>query len=103
MRTTLEHLIVDYYRPSRERDFEHCLEYGLYVHGKTGSDALKEADNIVNTDYSIHFHTFIPADVVNILKWFSENIRPVRIIEGPVLAPNSDEFHFLIEVGAPRA
>lgn len=98
VRTTLEHLILDYYRPSRERDLEHCLDYGVFVHNKRGSEAIKEMDNIVNTDYSIHFHTFIPQDLVNIVTWFSENVRKVRVIEGPVMAPGADEFHMLLEV-----
>lgn len=98
VRTTLEHLILDYKRPSAERDFEHCLEYGLHVHHKTGLDAVAEADNIINTNYSIHYHTFIPVDIVNLIHWISANIRPLRIVEGPVMAPGSDEFHFLIEI-----
>ncbi len=97
VRTTLEHLILDYKRPSDERDFEHCLEYGLFVHDKHGLDALYEADNIVNTAYSIHYHTFIPTDVKNIINWISANVRPLEIVEGPCMAPGDHEFHFLLK------
>lgn len=98
VRTTLEHIIVDYYRPSAERDFEHCLDYGVHVHNKKGSDGMKEADNIVNTNYSIHYHVFIPTDIVNLVHWFDANVRPLKIIEGPVMSPGSDEFHLLLQV-----
>ena len=98
VRTTLEHIILDYRRPSSERDFEHCLEYSLHVHNEHGDTAIAGADNIITTDYSIHYHTFIPEDVVNLLTWFSENIRPLRILEGPVQSPGSDEFHLMLQV-----
>ena len=32
VRTTLEHMVLDYRRPSNERDFEHCLDYAIHVH-----------------------------------------------------------------------
>jgi len=98
VRTTLPHIILDYRRPSKERDYEHYLDQAIHVHYKTGDDALKKADFFVETDYSIHFHVFLPTDMVNMLNWFSENIRPLKIAEGPTLAPGSDEFHFLLEV-----
>lgn len=99
VRTTLEHLILDYQKPSSERDYEHYLEFALHVHDKSGLDAIKDADNLIERDYSIHFHVFIPEDIVNLVNWFSENIQPLKILEGPVMAPGSDEFHFMLEVG----
>ena len=99
VRTTLGHIILDYRRPSAERDFEHYLDYAIHVHDQRDSAALVEADRLVATDYSIHFHVFIPTDVINLLNWFSENVRPLRILEGPCMTPGSDEFHFMLEVG----
>ncbi len=96
VRTTLEHLILDYKRPSVERDFEHCLDYALHVHNQHGLEALKGADTIVETDYSIHFHTFIPQDIYNLVTWFSQNVRRLTISEGPVMTPTSDEFHLML-------
>lgn len=96
VRTTLEHLILDYKRPSTERDYEHYLEYALHVHNIKGSDSLVEADRLIETDYSIHFHVFIPSDVIDVLEWIAENVAPLEILEGPCMAPGSDEFHFLI-------
>ncbi len=97
MRTTLEHLILDYQQPSKKRDFEHFLDYAIHVHEKTGKAAIEEAQKLFDEDYSIHFHVFVPTDVKNLLQWISENVCPLKVIEGPCMAPKSDEFHFLIE------
>jgi len=97
MRTTLEHLILDYEQPSLNRDFEHFLDYAIHVHGKEGQEAIDDARKLVAEDYSIHFHVFIPTDIVNLLEWVSENVSPLEIIEGPSMSPGSDEFHFLIK------
>ncbi len=98
VRTTLEHIILDYKRPSAERDFEHCLDYAKFVHGKSGNEALIFADHIIKTNYSIHYHVFIPEDTVKLVEWFSTNVRHLSIIEGPVMTPKSDEFHLLLQL-----
>lgn len=99
VRTNLEHIILDYQEPSAERDYEHFLDYAVHVHDKRGLAAIEEADRLLKIDYSIHFHVFIPSDVIRLLNWFSENVRPIEILEGPCMAPGSDEFHFLVRVG----
>ena len=98
VRTTLPHLILDYHRPSAERDYEHYLDFATQVHNKVNQEAIDDADHLAETDYSIHFHVFLPTDVLNLLTWFSENIRPITILEGPVMSPGDIEFHFLLEV-----
>lgn len=98
VRTTLPHIILDYMRPSSDRDYEHYLDYAIHVHDKSAEEALTEADRLLATDYSIHFHVFLPSDVSALIAWFSKNVKPVRVLEGPVMAPGSDEFHFLLEV-----
>lgn len=97
VRTTLEHLILDYHEPSSERDFEHFLDYAVHVQKARSHDAIEEAHRLVKSDYSIHFHVFLPEDVVALVRWFHENIAPLRIVEGPVIAAGSDEFHLLLE------
>ncbi len=96
-RTSLEHLILDYLQPSEERDFEHFLDYAKNVHSKHGDLAIEEAQKLVRDDYSIHFHVFIPTDILKLLNWFDQNVARISIKEGPCLAPGSDEFHFLVE------
>lgn len=98
VRTTIAHMVLDYLRPSDERDYEHYLDYAVHVHDKKGSEAVAEADRLRETDYSIHFHVFLPSDVLGLFEWFNENIRSIEVQEGPVMAPGSDEFHFLLRV-----
>lgn len=95
-RTSLEHLMLDYHEPSRERDREHFLDWVVKVDGKRGATALQAATRFERMDYSIHFHVFVPADVSELLSWFSENVCPMRVVEGPAMAPGSFEFHFLL-------
>lgn len=96
VRTNVEHLILDYHSPSRARDFEHFLDYSIHVHDKRALDALEDAKRLESTDYSIHFHVFMPADIVEALEWFSLNVHKIIIIEGPVMNPDEDEFHLLL-------
>ncbi len=98
VRTPLEHLILDYILPSDERDYEHYLDFAIRVHHKAGIEALDNADELIAKDYSIHYHVFIPVDILNVLQWFSANVRPITVLEGPVMSPGSDEFHYLIQV-----
>ena len=97
VRTSLEHIVLDYILPSADRDYEHYLDFALRVHHKSGIEALDEADDLLRRDYSIHFHVFMPIDVLNLINWFSENVRPLKVLEGPVMSPGSDEFHFLLQ------
>lgn len=99
VRTSTAHIVLDYQSPNNDRDFEHFLDYAVHVHNKyEPSEALVEARRLLDADYSIHFHVFIPEDIVALLNWFSDNVRPIKILEGPCRYPGSDEFHFLLEV-----
>lgn len=97
VRTLVSHIILDYYAPSSVRDFEHYVDYAVHVHNQELDKAITEAKRLVDTDYSIHYHVFMPSDVMSLLSWFSEVISPIDILEGPVMSPGSDEFHFLIK------
>ena len=98
VRTNIEHIIMDYRQPSAERDFDHFIDYAVHVQKKDGNDAIVEAERLQKTDYSIHFHVFLPADILRLVQWFSTNIRPVKLVKGPSMSPGSDEFHLLLQV-----
>lgn len=102
VRTTLEHMVLDYQQPSRERDFEHFLDYALFVHQAMTDQAIAEATRLRDTDFSIHFHVFLPQDVVRMVQWIDGHVTPVAIAEGPVLSPAVDEFHLLLRKGPQR-
>jgi len=98
--TTLEHMVLDYRDPSRDRDREHFLEWSTKVDGKVGEHAVEAARHLEQMDYSIHFHVFLPSDVATLLTWFSANVQPLEVVEGPVMVPGSFEFHFMLRKGA---
>ncbi len=97
-RTTLPHIIHDYIEPSLERDFEHYLDYAIFVNNADTDMALYEARRLQQIDYSIHYHVFLPTDMFALLCWFSFNVLGIDIIEGPCMSPGSDEFHFLLQL-----
>jgi SAM-dependent methyltransferase len=101
VRTTLEHLVLDYEQPSAERDFEHFLDYAVFVHHAQTDQAIGEAARLRDTDFSIHFHVFLPQDVVRLVQWIDGHVTPVSIVEGPVISPAIDEFHLLLRKGTP--
>jgi SAM-dependent methyltransferase len=102
VRTTLAHLVLDYQQPSAERDFEHYLDYAVFVHHARIDDAIPEATRLRDADFSIHFHVFLPEDIVRLVEWVDRHVTPVSIVEGPVLSPAVDEFHILLRKGAPQ-
>lgn len=102
VRTTLEHLVLDYRQPSAERDVEHYLDYATLVHHQQGDAAIAEAERLRDTGFSIHFHVFLPEDVVRLVQWIGGHAAPLSIVEGPALSPAADEFHILLRKDAPQ-
>jgi SAM-dependent methyltransferase len=96
VRTTLGHLVLDYRRPSADRDYEHYLDYALHVQKAHWWTMLQEADRLAGVDYSIHFHVFQPSDMMRLLDWIDRNVRRLEVVEGPSMSPDSDEFHVLL-------
>jgi len=101
VRTMLEHMVLDYQQPSRERDFEHFLDYAVFAHHADIDEAIGEATRLRDADYSIHFHVFLPQDIVRVVEWIHGHVTPVQLAEGPALSPAADEFHVLLQKGAP--
>lgn len=100
VRTPLSHLILDYRKPSAQRDYEHYLDFAIHVGNKNYREASMTAERMIKMEYSIHFHVFVPEDLVRLLSWFSENICAAQVLEGPVTNPGSEEFHFLLKKAA---
>jgi SAM-dependent methyltransferase len=100
VRTSLAHLVLDYLRPSKERDYEHYLDYSVHVQKARWAGMIAEADRLEALGYNIHFHVFMPSDVVDLLRWMDLNVRRLEIVEGPSMSPGSDEFHLLVRVPA---
>jgi SAM-dependent methyltransferase len=94
--TPLEHMLLDYLQPSADRDYEHYLDYAVWVHEKREMAAIEEARRLHDLRYSIHMHVFTPADATALLAWFAHNVRQIDVVEGPRQNPESDEFHLLV-------
>ncbi|MBL7661431.1 methyltransferase domain-containing protein [bacterium] len=100
VRTTLEHLILDYQAPSLERDFEHYVDYANFVEDLSREKAIAKAHDLVKIDYSIHYHVFLPQDLVSLVQWIDLNVCRLSVCEGPCAAEACDEFHILLRVGS---
>jgi SAM-dependent methyltransferase len=96
VRTTVEHMVLDFVEPSLERDFDHYVDYATWVHLKRGRDAIDEARQLRDSDFSIHYHVFMPEDVVWLLRWIDANLIGLEIVDGPAASHHSDEFHVLV-------
>ncbi|MBL8143529.1 MAG: methyltransferase domain-containing protein [Acidobacteria bacterium] len=96
VRTTLEHLILDFESPSAERDFEHYVDYARFVHHKQGREALDEARKLHDVGYSIHYHVYMPEDICHLVEWVSANVLPLDLVEGPLMAEGTMEFNVLV-------
>lgn len=96
--TALDHLALDYHRPSAERDFEHYVDYATQVHrARTPEDAIAEADRLLASGFSIHYHVFTPAELARLLAWFDAHVRRVKVVQGPHAPWLSDEMHVLLQ------
>jgi len=94
--TPLAHLVEDDAQsPSdrEQRDFEHYLEYARLVDKQIGAQAEPHAQRLVATDYSIHFHTFVAATFIELLRHAQERLAlPFEILAYADTVPGSDEF-----------
>lgn len=96
--TTLEHLILDYKRPLRERDFFHFIEFyeKAFVSPNPFEKAMTEFNNAFN---DIHYHVWNEATFLKMANYFSENIKPWSNITYYPYLPNehANEFYFILE------
>ena len=64
--------------------------------------AIGEATRLRDADYSIHFHVFLPQDVVRLVEWIHGHVTPVHDRrKARRSARPLDEFHVLLRKGAP--
>ena len=99
--TPLEHVIEDYRAPSAERDFEHFLEFALYVSCRTfnvkpEAEYKEFAQYLWDINYSIHYHVWDFKAFFNLLKWMSTELKWDMHIIGS-MKPVHDEFIFVFE------
>ena len=96
--TTLDHLVLDYKRPLRERDFLHFVEF--YEKAFVSPNPFDVATREFNNKYSdIHYHTWNEDSFLEMVTYFSEHIKPWSNI---AYYPHSvekvaNEFYFILE------
>ncbi len=94
--TPLEHLIEDDAQSSsgrEKRDYEHYLEYARLVDKQTGTATESHAHHLIATNSSIHYHTFVAATFVEMLRCAQEKLAlPFEVLAYADTLPGSDEF-----------
>jgi SAM-dependent methyltransferase len=98
--TTLEHLLADYRLDLPERtecDYQHYLEYAELVDRKSGPEIAQHAQKLIDTNYSIHFHTFSARSFLEVLQYAQKELAfPFDVVAFAGVVPGSDEFLVLL-------
>jgi hypothetical protein len=68
-RTTLGHLLADHRDRGEGSRSGHYEEYARLVHNVKGDDAVRDAARLMATSYSIHFHVWIPKDILELTRF----------------------------------
>jgi len=98
--TSLDHLIKDGLTSETERaklDLMHFLEYARLVDKKAEHDIESHVQHLVQTGYSIHFHTFVPRTFLEMLRYAQDHLQlPAEIRAYADTPPGSVEFLFIL-------
>jgi len=101
--TKIEHLIEDAQlsdEARREIDIEHYREYAACVDKKTGHEYEQHVKNLVSSDYSIHFHTFIGECFVELIKYLQMGKKGSLSLVGYAdTVKGNDEFIVILSKG----
>ena len=95
--TTLEHLILDYEHPNRNRDFLHFLEF--YEKAFVTADYAHKAATEFNSAFSdIHYHVWNEDSFLAMMNYFSQGVKPWSSIDYYPHLPNQEanEFYFIM-------
>jgi SAM-dependent methyltransferase len=96
--TSLDHLILDYKRPLKERDLFHFVEFyeKAFVVPHPFQKALEEIENPFK---DIHYHTWTESSFLEMINYFSENIKKWSKINFFQHLPHAhaNEFYFILE------
>jgi SAM-dependent methyltransferase len=96
-RTTLEHLIADHEDGGAGSRLGHFEEYSHLVHRKSGDELARDVEDLLNRDYSIHFHVWIPEDIAELLRYVRDAIGLRWKTLERVDRPGADEFIFVLK------
>jgi SAM-dependent methyltransferase len=93
--TSLEHLILDYQHPSRERDWEHYVEFMTKSFPQPDPVAAAKGPFDLKTD--IHFHTWTFESFAETIEYARRELSPWREVWSlPRLSADDIEFYFVL-------
>lgn len=93
--TPLEHLVADFEKPDRARDFENYLDF--FVKAKKGPNPEKAAREAHAAGIDIHYHVWVPGSFSRMMTYIVDNHAPFRSVElkPPVNDPACLEFYMV--------
>jgi SAM-dependent methyltransferase len=97
--TSLEHMIDDASATPdvlRQRDWQHYLDFAEQVDGKVAEEIEPRARHLQQTNYSIHFHTFLAGSMLSIVRHLQENGLPADLTAFADTPSTSHEFLFVL-------
>ncbi|MDQ6943261.1 MAG: class I SAM-dependent methyltransferase [Candidatus Eremiobacteraeota bacterium] len=93
--TTLEHLLADYTRPSRERDWEHYIEF--FAKCFPQPDPVKAAEPVFALGHDIHFHVWTFESFGDLIAYARRQIAPWSAVwSRPRISDQENEFYFVL-------
>ena len=93
--TTLEHLIADYTRPSRERDWEHYIEF--FTKCFPQPDPLHSAGGVFERGDDIHFHVWTYESFQEMVQYARQKLQPWSSVWSQRRLSDQDiEFYFVL-------
>ena len=93
--TPIEHLILDFEKPDRERDLDNYLDFFRKV--KKGPDPDSQARAAHAAGIDIHYHVWEPGSFSRMMRHIVDNYAPFRSVElkPPVNAEKCLEFYMV--------
>jgi SAM-dependent methyltransferase len=93
--TSLEHLLADYTRPSRERDWEHYIEF--FAKSFPQPDPLMAAGPVFERGDDIHFHVWTYETFGDLIAYVCRHIAPWSSVWSRKRLSEQDiEFYFIL-------
>ena len=93
--TSLEHFLADYTRPSRERDWEHYIEFFSKCFPQP--DPVKAAEPVFARGDDIHYHVWTYESFGEFIEYTSLHIAPWSAVwSRKRISDDDNEFYFIL-------
>lgn len=93
--TPLEHLVADYARPSRGRDFTHYVDF--YTNAFPEPDPVKAAQGPFEAGHDIHFHVWTYESFAELVEYARRTIAPWSgVWSRERMSDQDNEFYFIL-------